>query len=481
MKTRLFIVLLIVIGLLAAMSSAAAAQAPSGEGWPGLTPANIPELTGPNVEPEPPFDPEGGRPWGNPAGGPVAQPAAVSAGPAVDLGQPGLSFRYVQAFGQTGVPYFEDTSHLNFPIALATDGNNLWIGEEYGHRALKFTNGGAYVTQIGKVGISNYAKETVRRISAVAVDGSGNIWVADMDAAHVLKYGPDLKYVSELGKIWNHGSGNDQFDQPTGVAFDAAGNIYVCDGGGWGYDSGNHRIQVLDKNGNYVTTIGQTGVAGGGNNQLHGPRHIAIFGDRLYIADVGNHRVQIFNISNPASPSYAGTIGVTGSSGSDNTHFNNPSGVAVDANYIYVADRWNHRVQIFNHSAPYGYQGTIAGTYGPGDDQFKDPMDVALDAAGNIYVADYWNQRVQQFNAARAYVRTYGTTGVPYLTDGTHFNEPGGVAVARDGSIYVVEGYGQRLVKLDAAGNPLWAIGEPGRRRMERRERPLQRRLGRGG
>ena len=55
MKPRLFVILLVVIGLLAAMSSAAAAQAPSGDGRPGFAPAFAPELTGPNVEPEPPL------------------------------------------------------------------------------------------------------------------------------------------------------------------------------------------------------------------------------------------------------------------------------------------------------------------------------------------------------------------------------------------------------------------------------------------
>ena len=89
MKTRLFIVLLVVIGLLAAMSSAAAAQAPSGDGRSGFPPTFAPELTGPNVEPEPPFDPEGARPWGNPVAGLLAQPAAAPDAPAVAIGQPG--------------------------------------------------------------------------------------------------------------------------------------------------------------------------------------------------------------------------------------------------------------------------------------------------------------------------------------------------------------------------------------------------------
>ena len=64
MKPRLFIVLIVVIGLLAAMSSAAAAQAPSGGDRSGFPPAFAPQLTDPSVEPERPFDPEGGRPWG---------------------------------------------------------------------------------------------------------------------------------------------------------------------------------------------------------------------------------------------------------------------------------------------------------------------------------------------------------------------------------------------------------------------------------
>lgn len=64
-----------------------------------------------------------------------------------------------------------------------------------------------------------------------------------------------------------------------------------------------------------------------------------IDGDLLYVADAGNHRVQILNMADPTTPVYAATLGVTGESGSDNTHLSAPSGVAVNANFIYVADR----------------------------------------------------------------------------------------------------------------------------------------------
>jgi sugar lactone lactonase YvrE len=135
--------------------------------------------------------------------------------------------------------------------------------------------------------------------------------------------------------------------------------------------------------------------------------------------------------------------------------------VAVDANYIYVADTENHRVQIFNRNT-LAYVATIGGSYGTGNNQFKFPTDVAVDAAGNIYVADYANKRVQKYNSSRIYQRTYGTTGVSYVASNDRFYYPEGVAVGPDGSIYVVEGYGHRLVKLNAAGVPQWTVGEAG-------------------
>lgn len=48
-------------------------------------------------------------------------------------------------------------------------------------------------------------------------------------------------------------------------------------------------------------------------------------------------------------------------------------------------------------------------------------------------------------------------TGVPYVTDNAHFFHPEGVAVAADGSIYIAEKYGRRLVKLAADGTPQWS------------------------
>ena len=70
----------------------------------------------------------------------TAQAPLPPAQPDVELGEPGLSYRFIETLGETGVPYFEDSDHINYPWGVGTDGENLWIGEERGGRALKFTS-----------------------------------------------------------------------------------------------------------------------------------------------------------------------------------------------------------------------------------------------------------------------------------------------------------------------------------------------------
>ncbi len=221
-------------------------------------------------------------------------------------------------------------------------------------------------------------------------------------------------------------------------------------------------MQVFDSSGVYVTTIGETGVSGFDNAHFQQPRRMAVYGNLLYIADGGNHRIQIYNIANPATPVYSATMGVAGQYGSDNSHFNFPEGVTVDSTLIYVADSGNNRVQIFSRTT-LAYVATIGtGARGRSNDMFDHPSDVVVDTTGRIYVADQYNSRVQVFNSSRIYQQTIGTTGVPYLTDDQHFNTPHGVAVGPDRSVYILETRGRRLLKLNAAGVLQWTVGEAG-------------------
>ena len=392
------------------------------------------------------------------AGGPaeVTAPAVIPS-----LGEPGLSFRYVQMFGETETGYLEDSNHFYDLVGIGVDGNSVWATDSWGDRVLKFDANGNFQRQIGKAGSEYATGVSLEYVSDVAVDSAGNTWVVDGSATYVVKFDADGNPLSELGEAWTRGSDNSHFNDPIGIAFDSAGNIYVSDSALWS-DSGNQRVQIFDRNGVYLATIGQTGNPGPGNNQFRRPRRMAIYDNRLYVADAGNDRVQIFDISNPLSITYIATLGVTGFAGSDNSHFDFPEGVGVDANCIFVADSNNQRVQVFNRNT-LAYVATLGtGTWGQDSNHFNHPTDVGIDAAGYIYIADAYNKRVQQFDGNRNYRRTYGTTGVSYVTDDYHYYRPTGVAVGNDASIHIVEERGHRLVKLNAAGVPQWTVGEPG-------------------
>ncbi|HLE13228.1 MAG TPA: hypothetical protein VI776_00660, partial [Anaerolineales bacterium] len=74
------------------------------------------------------------------------------------------------------------------------------------------------------------------------------------------------------------------------------------------------------------------------------------------------------------------------------------------------------------------------------------------------------NFRVQKFNSGLFYRRTFGVTGLPYLTDAKHYNQPVDVAVDANGNIGILEddGRGQRFTKLNASGVPQFTLGVAG-------------------
>lgn len=364
-------------------------------------------------------------------------------------------FYYERTFGVTEVAFLADTAHIYNPEGVGLDNaGNLWVAETLGARLLKYSGDGTFLKSIGTAGRVWLADN--KHISVpmdVAVDSANNVWAVDQNSHRVVKFDANGNFLMQLGVTWESGSDNAHFNCPFGIAFDSVGDIYVS-------DTCNRRIQVFQSNGQYSATIGVTDVPGSDNAHFNSAWRIAIdTDDNLYVADLGNERVQIFD----SSHNHIATLGVTGVLGDDNAHFNNPRGVAVDANRIYVADGGNHRVQIFDRMTR-SYQTTLSIGGGTGNYQFNWPGDVAVDSAGNIYVADELNSRVQKFNSSLTYVRTFGTTDVPYLTDRYHYNMPYGVAVDDAGNIGLVEDErrGHRFIKLDASGVPMFTIGVAG-------------------
>lgn len=374
----------------------------------------------------------------------------------IPLGDPGFTLHPIGSIGHVTEGYLEDTQHIFVPYAIATIGDTVWIADTYGERAVHYQADGTFINKIGKAGYRySYSDQTVlETVFDVATDSSGNVYLLDREAAHVAVFNSDGLFIFDIGENFVWGDTNYTFVNPQGLVVDNNGFIYVS-------DSGNCRIQVYSSNGSYITTIGETGVCASDNGHFSATlRHLDIYNNQLFVADAENHRIQIFDISDPQlNISYVSTLGVTGVSGDDVAHFNWPTGVAVDSNHLYVADMHNQRVQIFNQATK-EYQATLSGP--STNDNFLYPSDVESDSNGNLYVADNGHYRVVQYNSSLNFIRNFGVRDVPYLTDLTHFNRLSGVAVGLSGNIYAVEEYGCRLLILDENGGPITAIGEAG-------------------
>jgi tripartite motif-containing protein 71 len=238
-------------------------------------------------------------------------------------------------------------------------------------------------------------------------------------------------------QLWGmFGTAPSNFQNATGIAVDEKGIVYVC-------DTGNHRIQRFDaKNGAYLSKWGRQG---GGDGQFNAPWGVAVDNKRgyVYIVDSANFRVQKFDSTGEFIMSW-------GSFGNADGQFYFARGIAVDETdgAIYVVDMGNHRLQKFDTSTNFLPQ--LLGTWGtkgqePG--QFWNPWGVAVDRDGFIYVTDAGNHRIQKFDRDGNFETQWGGFG----GQRGQFNFPYGIAVDRRGSVFVLDSSNFRVQQFMTA------------------------------
>ena len=143
---------------------------------------------------------------------------------------------------------------------------------------------------------------------------------------------------------------------------------------------------------------------------------------------------------------------------------NAPRSIAFAADgTLYIADSRNHRIlHIDMEGNPLHSWGTYAdGVSTPiGEGTFNEPWGIAVGPDGSVYVADTWNHRIEKFTADGQFIKTWGVFGQGSAPDG--FYGPRGLAVDAEGRVYVTDTGNKRIVVFDADGNYLTEFGSAG-------------------
>jgi DNA-binding beta-propeller fold protein YncE len=161
---------------------------------------------------------------------------------------------------------------------------------------LEFGPDGKFIREIGK---NLYAWSFAH---AVRIDKDDNIWVIDKGSDMIIKFNPAGRVTMVFGRkqeasdretgplehpVPPKTAEDGRFRQPTDVAFDPAGDIFISDG----YI--NSRIAKADKNGNWIKSWGERGNKPG---EFNTPHSIAADAQgNIYVADRGNGRIQVFD------------------------------------------------------------------------------------------------------------------------------------------------------------------------------------------
>lgn len=271
----------------------------------------------------------------------------------------------------------------------------------------------------------------------VAVGPDGNVYVVDSDNNRVQVFDANGNYLRGWGSNCNLSSGlgctdaqgRGQFQEPWGITVAADGRVYVA-------DTWNHRVQVFDADGTFLTMWGTYGQSDSDSTLLYGPRDIAIdTSGHVLLTDTGNKRVMVYDQDGRF-------VHQLGGGGSGPGQFEEPVGIGVDGQgNIYVADTWNQRIQVFDPDYNYLWEWPVDAWYG--ESVVNKPF-LAVDSAGRVYVTDPEGYRVAVYGEEGDLVATFGRYGY----DETSFTLPTGVDVTHDGYIYVTDTDGQRVMKF---------------------------------
>ncbi|MGH9835854.1 MAG: peptidyl-alpha-hydroxyglycine alpha-amidating lyase family protein [Blastocatellia bacterium] len=185
-----------------------------------------------------------------------------------------------------------------------------------------------------------------------------------------------------------------KFGRVSAVTTDSKGEVYVFHRG-----KKADPLVVFDAKGNYLRSWGK-----GFFGNPHGLR--ADKEDNIWAVDNGNHQVYKFTRDGKLLQ----TWGVKGQIGTDDKTFNRPTDISFAANGdFYVSDGYgNSRVVKFNKEGKYLLSW---GKPGSGRSEFRTVHSIGVDSKGRVYVSDRENNRIQIFNPNGEFLKQWTHLG----------------------------------------------------------------------
>ncbi len=231
------------------------------------------------------------------------------------------------------------------------------------------------------------AGESFVEVAGIAISAKGHIYVFHRGKHPLIEFDPAGKFVRSIAddlfvtahavrvdlddNIWTVDVGS-HVVLKLSPAFDSGGNIYVTDG------YGNSRVLKFDKYGNFLHGWGMKGSAPG---QFDLPHTIAIDGDLVYVGDRENARIQIFD--------------TTGRFREEWRDVGHPFGLFITPDHaIYMSDAMAGRILKLSTD------GKILGAFGEGGrgpGRIGDPHQISVAKDGSIFTANVVNWRADKF------------------------------------------------------------------------------------
>ena len=288
--------------------------------------------------------------------------------------------------------------------------SNTAGGPAYGPAAaqlLEFGPKGEFLREVGK-GLYGWSEA-----HSVRIDKDDNIWAIDKGSDMIIEFNPAGRVVWVFGRrkesadgagAWGHPDPplphvDGLFRQPTDIAWDSKGNTYITDG------YVNSRVAKYDKNGDWVMSWGEKGTQPG---QFRLPHSIAIDRhDNIYVGDRSNRRIQVFDTNGKFQRMF--TIDVLPTPGTRSVYGPTPTGKALtdvlgSPNALCITSGPTQVLFVGELTFPgrvfkVALDGRVLGVIGKAGrnlKQFSGAHALACPSENEIYVAETANWRVQK-------------------------------------------------------------------------------------